>query len=123
MSPDTYIPILGTTAGVSVGMTVIFMGGCALMMGRALAQGWKPVIEAIPYVALLGLADRFLIYAMFDGQPWSLSGYLLDTDFLLVVAALSYRATLAARMVAQYPWLYRRSGPFGWRHVKGQHHA
>jgi len=39
------------------------------------------------------------------------------------VAALSYRATLAKRMVAQYPWLYRRNGPFGWRHVKGQHHA
>ena len=122
MSPDTYIPILGTTAGVSAGMTVIFMGGCALMMGRALAQGWRPVWHAILYAALLALADRFLIYAMFGGQLLSVSGYLLDMDFLLIVAALSYRATLAALMVAQYPWLYRPDGPFGWRHVKGHKH-
>ncbi len=117
------IPILGTTLGVSLGMTGIFMGGCALMMGRALALGWRPVWHAVPYAALLTLADRFLIYAMFHGELLSVSGYLLDMDFLLVVASLSYRATLAKRMVAQYPWLYRRNGPFGWRHVKGQHHA
>jgi hypothetical protein len=123
MSPDTYIPILGTSVGVSLGMTVIFMGGCALMMGRALALGWRPVLQAVPYAALLALADRFLIYGMFDGELLSVSGYLLDMDFLLIVAALSYRATLASRMVAQYPWLYRRDGPFGWRHIKGQHHA
>jgi len=116
-----FIPILGTTAGVTLGMTIIFMSGCALMMGRALALGWRPVWQTIPYAALLGVADRFLIYGMFDGALWSLSGYLLDVDFLLIVAALSYRATLAARMVAQYPWLYRPDGPFGWRHVKGVH--
>lgn len=112
------IPILGTSASITLGVTIIFMGGCALMMGRALALGWRPVWHAVPYAALLALADRFLIYAMFGGELLSLSGYLLDMDFLLIVAALSYRATLASRMVAQYPWLYRRDGPFGWRHVK-----
>ena len=117
------IPILGSRLGVSLGMTAIFMGGCALMMGRALALGWRPVWHAVPYAALLAVADRFLIYAMFGGELLSLSGYLLDMDFLLIVAALSYRATLAKRMVAQYPWLYHRNGPFGWRHVKGQHHS
>lgn len=117
------IPILGTSAGVTLGVTIIFMGGCALMMGRALALGWRPVWHAVPYAALLALADRFLIYAMFEGQLLSLSGYLLDMDFLLIVAALSYRATLASRMVAQYPWLYRRDGPFGWRHLKPAKHS
>jgi hypothetical protein len=119
---NQYLPLLGTTAGVSLGITVIFMGGCALMMGRALAASWRPVWKAVPYAALLGLADRFLIYAMFKGELLSFSGYLFDVAFLLAVAALSYRATLAARMVSQYPWLYRRDGPFYWRHVHHKNH-
>ncbi len=110
------IPILGAPLGVTLGLTVIFMGGCAFMMGRALAQGWRPVWHTVFYAGLLGLADRFLIYALFQGELLSLSGYLLDTDFFVIVAALTYRITLASRMVAQYPWLYQRHGPFGWRH-------
>jgi Domain of unknown function (DUF6867) len=110
------IPILGAPLGVTLGLTVIFMGGCALMMGRALALSWRPAAYTVFYAALLGLADRFLIFALFQGNLLSLSGYLLDTDFFIVVAALTYRITLASRVVAQYPWLYQRSGPFGWRH-------
>lgn len=116
------VPILGARAGVMLGMTVIFMGGCALMMGRALALSWRPAWHIVPYAALLALADRFLIYAMFGGELLSVSGYLLGMDFFIIVAALSYRITLASRMVAQYPWLYQRHGPFGWRHHQHVHH-
>jgi hypothetical protein len=30
---------------------------------------------------------------------------------------LAWRATRAGQMVQQYPWLYARSGPLGWREI------
>jgi hypothetical protein len=31
---------------------------------------------------------------------------------------LAWRATRANQMVQQYPWLYARSGPLGWREIR-----
>ena len=64
---------------------------------------------------MLGFADRFLVWGLFGGDGLSVSGYVIDTAYLIAVGFAAYRLTRARRMVTQYPWLYERAGPFGWR--------
>lgn len=111
--------LLGTSPGVFIGITLIFMGGCSFMAGQALAATWRPLWQAVPYALMLGLADRFLGYALFQGKLLSLPGYLVDAAVLTVVTLAAYRATRASQMVNQYPWLYERTSIFGWREIKG----
>ena len=111
--------ILGTRLGVFFGLTVVVMGFAAYSTGQALANTWKPAWHALVYAVLLGFGDRFLTFALFEGELLSLSGYLIDTAVLVAVALLGYRLSLARKMVKQYPWLYERSGPFSWRKKTG----
>lgn len=107
--------LLGTTVGVFVGVTVCLTGFAAFMTGQALAQGWRPAWQIVPYCLLLGAADRFLVWGLFKGAGLLPSGYVIDTAVIMAICAAAYRLTLARRMTAQYPWLYERTGPFGWR--------
>jgi hypothetical protein len=109
------IGVLGTTSGVFVGLTLIIMGFTAYMTGMGLANTWRPIWQPVLYAALLGFADRFLVFALFDGELLSLSGYLIDSAALIAISLFSYRSSQARRMVSQYPWLYDRAGLFGWR--------
>lgn len=111
--------ILGVHLGVFFGLTVGVMGFAAYTTGQALANTWKPAWHALVYALLLGFADRFLNFALFEGELLSLSGYLVDTAVLVAIAQFGYRLNLARKMVRQYPWLYERSGPFGWRRKPG----
>jgi hypothetical protein len=97
---------------------VLVMCGCAHLMGRALAQSWRPARAAIPYALVLGAADRFLIYALFGGDLFSITGAIIDTYLILMTAVVSYHLTLAAQMVRQYPWLYERHLLLTWRQKK-----
>ena len=47
--------------------TVGIMGGAGYMTGQAIASTWRPFWQAIGYSLLLGVADRFLIFALFEG--------------------------------------------------------
>jgi hypothetical protein len=98
-------------------MTLVLAGSAAWLMGHALAATWRPLWQLFVYAALLGCADRFLIFALFDGRLLSLGGYLIDTAMLIGLALLAFRLTRVRRMVAQYPWLYRQAGPFDWRRI------
>ncbi|HIC82046.1 MAG TPA: hypothetical protein EYP07_13960 [Kiloniellaceae bacterium] len=109
------IPILGTSLPVFIGVTVILVGGAAYLTGQALSAHWRPAWQVVGYSLLLGLADRFVIFSLFGGELLLLSGYVIDTAVIMAIALLSYRLTRARTMVAQYPWLYERAGPFGWR--------
>ncbi len=111
--------MIGATFPVFLGVTVILMGGAGWLMGQALARGWRPVRQVVGYGLLLGLADRFLTFSLFDGTLVTAAGYAIDTAVIVVFALVGYRTTLAAKMVTQYPWLYRRAGPFGWRERGG----
>ena len=97
---------------VYFGVTICIAGWAAYMMGQALASTWRPMWQVILYSILLGLADRFIVFALFDGELLSISGWLIDTATLMLIGLLSYRSTQARKMVSQYPWLYRRSGPY-----------
>jgi hypothetical protein len=107
--------LIGTTLGVWLGVTVVIMGFVAFMTGHALANTWRPRWHVVVYALLLGLVDRFLIWGLFRGTPWLLSGYVIDAAVLVGLGLLSYRLAEARKMVTQYPWLYERAGPLSWR--------
>ena len=112
--------LLGNGLGTFIGITLILAGGAGFLMGQALARGWRPVWQVFGYGALLGFADRFIIYALFGGDLLSLTGYLVDTAVIIVIALIGNRITLAHNMVAQYPWLYESNGLFGWREKRAE---
>jgi len=107
--------LLGNSVAVYVGLTLCLMGFAAFMTGQALAVTWKPAWHALVYSLLLGLADRFLAYALFEGSLMSAPAYLIDTASLAAIAVFAWRLGRARKMVAQYPWLYERAGLLSWR--------
>lgn len=113
--------LLGSSFGIFFGVTAVLAGFAAFMAGQAVANTWRPYWQLLVYCALLGVAARFLIYALFNGDLWSLSGHLIGTGVLILIATFAFRLTRARRMVFQYPWLYKRTGPFTWepRHPGG----
>ena len=96
-------------------VTVVLFGAAAAMTGQALARNWRPLWQIPLYALLLAAADRFLLFALFGAELLSPGGYVAAAAILLAAAGASYRVTQARRMVAQYPWLYERAGPLGWR--------
>jgi branched-chain amino acid transport system ATP-binding protein len=99
--------------------TVLLMGGAAYLTGQAIAATWRPPWQAIGYSLLLGVADRFLVFALFDGTLLSPPAFVIDTGIITAICLMSYRLTRVARMVSQYPWLYERAGLFRWRERSG----
>jgi hypothetical protein len=112
--------LLGTSIGVFVGLTVIIAGGAAMMTGRAQADGWKPAWQVVAACFGLTLGDRFLVYALFEGELLSLSGFLIDFVVLNALALLAYRVTLVRKMVSQYPWRYEQVSMFNYRERPGR---
>lgn len=113
----SFADVMGTSFWVFFALTVIFTGGCAIMTGSALARTWRPFWQCLVYAPLLAMGDRFLVYALYQGELLNLSGYLLDTTLLTVFTTTAFRTAKAALMVRQYPWLYERSGVFTWRRI------
>ena len=83
--------------------------------GRAIALTWRPIPMVLGAAVLMGLAVRFVHFALF-GEPLNAPLTLaIETAILFAVALLAYRRTRARQMVQQYYWLYEASGPLGWR--------
>ncbi|MEA2754589.1 MAG: hypothetical protein QOJ54_878 [Aliidongia sp.] len=108
----------GTTWPVYLGLTLTLFGWAAWMTGKALAGNWRPHWHLIPYCMLLAAACRFFDWALFGGDLLSFLGYVLAMETFFPLAGMAFRVTRARRMVVQYPWLYRRAGPFAWRALK-----
>lgn len=98
-------------------VTFILGGGAAWLSGRAIAGAWQPAWHVAVTALLLGAAARFIYFALFEGELLSAMSYACDTLIFLIVGMLVWRATRATQMVRQYPWLYTRSGPLGWREI------
>src|SRR5262245_49620435 len=90
--------LLGNSPGVFVGLTVVIIGGAAIMTGRALADGWKPAWQVVAACFGLALADRFLVYALFQGQLLSLSGFIVDFAVLTALGLIAHRLTMVHKM-------------------------
>ncbi|MAG98848.1 MAG: hypothetical protein QF797_09685 [Alphaproteobacteria bacterium] len=109
------IELLGTTLFVFVIITLLVMGFASFMTGAAIANTWRPLWQVVFYGLLLGLADRFLTFALFQGELLSLTGYLIDTAVLIAIALIAYRFNRVNKLVNQYPWIYQRSSPWSYR--------
>jgi NhaP-type Na+/H+ or K+/H+ antiporter len=107
--------LLGAGEASFFGLTVLLFGAAALATGRALARNWRPIWHMLGYALLLAAGDRFLLYALFGGDLLSASGYALAAAILLLLGLFAYRYVQARLMVRQYPWLYAKAGPLGWR--------
>lgn len=96
-------------------VTLILGGGTAWMTGRAVASTWRTPLQLAWYMVILGLAVRFIHFALFEGTL--LSGYYFVVDFLfiLIFAFLGMRFTRAGQIAEQYSFAFARSGPFSWR--------
>lgn len=91
-------------------VTILLGGGTSIMIGRAVAATWRPFWQVITYCLLLSFVDRFIIYALFQGELLSLQGLITDSVVLITIGLLAYRLKLIRQMITQYPWLYERSG-------------
>jgi len=105
----------GQSVFVFVLATVLMGGGAAWLTGRAFALAWRPWWRVVLPMLLLGLAVRFIHYAVFRGMLLSLPHYLLDAAVCLAFGLLSFRVTRVTQMVTVYDWINERAGPWGWR--------
>jgi len=96
-------------------LTFVIGCGCAWQAGRSIALTWRSVWRAVQAMLLLGLAVRFLHFALFREPLLVPLAYLFETGCLIVVASLAWRYTRAQQMIRQYYWLYEANGPLGWR--------
>jgi hypothetical protein len=107
----------GENSGAVLLVTGVLGGGAAWLAGRAIALGWRSSLHVILAMILLAAAARFIHFALFGGNLFSLSSYSCDFAIFLAVGLIAWRATRAAQMVRQYPWLYARTGPLSWREI------
>jgi hypothetical protein len=88
-------------------VSVIFGGGCAWLAARAIAQTWRPWWHLVLYMLILGLAVRFLHYALFGRALIEPYYYAIDTAILIAIALAGYRSTRRYQMARQYGFLVR----------------
>lgn len=96
-------------------VTIVMGGWAAWQTGKAVASTWKPVLQLIFYILLLGWAVRFFHFALFEGTMVSLHYYIVDTIVLMAAAFCGWRVERSRQMVRQYEWLYAGAGPGRWQ--------
>jgi hypothetical protein len=96
-------------------LTVILGGGAAILMGRNFAVNWRSPVTVAAAGVGLALGVRFLHFALFEEPLLTLGGYLLDLAVIVAMGLMGFRWRRAEQMVAQYYWLFERTGPLTWR--------
>ena len=112
-------------------ISIIMFGFLGYMTGANLARNWRSIWLLVFFCALLAVGERFMahtivwhrFYLLLDlfwsdeeGLSVAFDAYIfVSFGICLAFAFLAYFSTKASLMVRQYPWLYVRSGPFGWR--------
>lgn len=96
-------------------VTLVLGGGCALLAGRAIALTWRSIWIAAVAMIPMGMAVRFVHFALFNETLLQPQTYVVETLLLIAAACLSFQRTRASQMVKQYYWLYEQNGPLGWR--------
>ena len=83
--------------------------------GRAAAEGWNGYTTVVVYTLLLGVAMRFLHYALFQGPFISPFYYIIDVAILLVFSSAGFRIRRTRQMVQNYYWLYEPTSAFSFK--------
>lgn len=84
--------------------TVILGGGAAYIMGKAIAETWRPLWQVVAYAVLLGLVVRFMHFALFEEVMLSALNFGVDLVVLLVCAITGYFSARRRQMAIQYGW-------------------
>ncbi len=104
-----------TDNGLFVFVLMTVLGGAAgWASGRAMAGTWSPAWLIIPSMAVLSAAVRFLHFALFQEELFSIHYYLVTLIVMLAIAWISYRSMRATQMATQYSWAYEKAG-LNWR--------
>ncbi|MBX3502908.1 MAG: hypothetical protein KF889_25975 [Alphaproteobacteria bacterium] len=114
-----FLPWLGNTPWSWLLTLVLLALPATLITGRSVAITWQPGWQVVLYSAMLAATHRFADYALSNGELWAPIGFALAWAILAIAGLAMHRATRAAMMVAQYPWLHQRDGLFGWRDKPG----
>jgi NO-binding membrane sensor protein with MHYT domain len=88
--------------GVFLLVTVVLGGGAAWLAARAIALNWRPWWNVAFAALLIGLAVRFIHFALFGATLLSPHYYVVDTIIVGLSGLLSYRVTRARQMARQY---------------------
>jgi len=96
-------------------VTLVLGGSCAFLAGRAIASTWRNIWVVIAAMIPMGLAVRFVHFALFNETLVLPRTYAIETLVLIAIAGLSFQRTRARQMVSQYYWLYEPNGPLAWR--------
>jgi hypothetical protein len=102
------------SVGVFLLVSVLLGGGAAWLAGRAIAATWRPWWHVAFYMLVLGVAVRFIHFALFEATLLSLHYYLVDAGICLGLGFLGFQAARAAQMATQYRWVNARTGAFTW---------
>jgi hypothetical protein len=97
-------------------VTLVMGGAAGFSTGKAIAQTWRPGWHLVMSALVLGLAVRFIHYALF-GASLTLQYYTIDTALVLLAAFTGFRLTRVKQMTICYRWIYRATGLFGWKHA------
>ena len=103
------------TSAVEIGLrlAIDFLGAlAAIATGRSFAASWSPLWLIVPAMLALAAAVQFLHYALFQEELASPYYYGETFLFLLIFAALGYRAKRALQMGSQYRWMFHNEGMF-----------
>lgn len=101
--------------GVFLFVSVLMGGGAAWLAGRAIASTWRLWWHVVLYMMPLGLAVRFIHFALFDSKFLSLHYYLVDYAVCLTFGMLGFRVQRVAQMVNRYGWINQRASLLNWR--------
>src|SRR5262249_6007367 len=86
-------------------VTIVLGGGAAWLTGRAVAITWRPWWH-VPLAALaIGVAVRFIHFALFQATFVSPHYYAVDTIVALCFGIAGYRLARARQMARQYGFL------------------
>lgn len=96
-------------------ITLVLGGGCAILTGRAIALTWRSIWIAVIAMIPMGMAVRFIHFALFEETLLAPQTFVIETIILIAMSCLSFQRTRALQMVRQYYWLYQPHGPLGWR--------
>ena len=70
------------------------MGGAAgFSTGKAIAQTWRPGWHLVVSALALGVAVRFIHFALFDASLVALQFYVIDTLLVLLAGFVGFRLT------------------------------
>ena len=96
--------------GIFLLVTIGLGGGAGWLSGRAIANTWRPWWQIVAYSMLLGVAVRFIHFALFDATFVSPHYYVVDTGVCMLFGFLGFRLARRAQMATQYGFLHARPG-------------